>query len=206
MMRRSHLRAYMTPNEVAELLMVSPVTVRHWAQKGGLKAVTTAGGHRRFLAEDVAAFARARGMQLVTAEPQRVLIVDDNRSFAGYLAELLATLSNPLVVDVAHDGFDAGRKMQLFVPDIVLLDLKMPGLDGFAVCQQIKGDATTQHIRIIAMTGYFTPENDSNIRQAGAEICLAKPFDKKVLFQAMGLAFAAPGLTLEAGVDRLNPG
>lgn len=187
MMRRSHHRAYMTPNEVAELLMVSPVTVRQWAQKGWLKAVTTAGGHRRFLAEDVDAFAKERGMQLISNTPARVLVVDDNRSFARYLADLLATVPDPIVVAIAHDGFDAGRKVQLFDPDIVLLDLKMPGLDGFAVCQQIKDDSITQHIRVIAMTGYFTLENEMKIRQAGAEACLSKPFDKKALFQAMGV-------------------
>lgn len=202
MMRRSHNRAYMTPNEVAELLMVSPVTVRQWAQKGWLKAVTTAGGHRRFLGEDVEAFAKERGMQLMSNGPLRVLVVDDNRTFARYLADLLATVSDPIVVATAHDGFDAGRKIQLFNPDIVLLDLKMPGLDGFAVCQQIKDDTTTQHIRVIAMTGYFTPENELKIHQAGAEACLSKPFDKKVLFQAMGLELSGRGVTAEQGVDQ----
>lgn len=198
MMRRGHNRAYMTPNEVAELLMVSPVTVRQWAQKGWLKAVTTAGGHRRFLTEDVESFARERGMRLVSEGPLRILVVDDNRSFARYLADLLATVPEPIVVATAHDGFDAGRKVQLFNPDIVLLDLKMPGLDGFAVCQQVKEDTVTQHIRVIAMTGYFTPENDLKIRQAGAEACLSKPFDKSALFQAIGLDL---GSTKGRGVE-----
>lgn len=201
MMRRSHNRAYMTPNEVAELLMVSPVTVRQWAQKGWLKAVTTAGGHRRFMADDVQAFAKERGLQLMSEGPLRVLVVDDNRSFARYLADLLATVPEPIVVATAHDGFDAGRKVQLFDPDIVLLDLKMPGMDGFAVCQQIKDDATTQHIRVLAMTGYFTPENELKIRQAGAETCLSKPFDKKVLFKAMGVDLSG-GVAAEQGLDQ----
>ncbi|HED18958.1 MAG TPA: helix-turn-helix domain-containing protein, partial [Gammaproteobacteria bacterium] len=46
-------KSYLTPNDVATLLMVSPVTVRQWAQKGGLSALTTPGGHRRFLRHDV---------------------------------------------------------------------------------------------------------------------------------------------------------
>ena len=196
MMRPSHHRAYMTPNEVAEFLMVSPVTVRQWAQKGLLKAVTTAGGHRRFMAEDVDAFAKERGIQPQSKGSIRVLVVDDNRSFARYLVDLLATLPESIVVSTAHDGFDAGRKVHLFNPDIVLLDLKMPGLDGFAVCQQIKDDPVSQDIRVIAMTGYFTPENELKIRQAGAEACLSKPFDKQVLFQAMGLDPAGRGASV----------
>ena len=187
MKRNSHDRAYMTPNEVAELLMVSPVTVRQWAQKNWIPAVTTAGGHRRFLRKDVEAFARERGMELASDGPLRVLVVDDNSSFANYLADLLSNQPEPIETETAHDGFDAGRKVLQFSPDFVLLDLKMPGMDGFSVCRQLKQDTATKHIRVIAMTGYYTPENETRILEAGADACLAKPFDKNVLFAVMGL-------------------
>ncbi len=187
MNRNSHYRAYMTPNEVAELLMVSPVTVRQWAQKKWIPAFTTAGGHRRFLRTEVEKFARERGMDLASDGPTRVLVVDDNRSFAGYLADLLANQPDPIDTETAHDGFDAGRKVLQFRPDVVLLDLKMPGMDGFSVCQQLKEDDATKHIRVIAMTGYFTPDNEAKIIKAGAEVCLAKPFDKNLLLTAMNL-------------------
>ena len=202
MNRNSHIRAYMTPNEVAELLRVSPVTIRQWAQKNWIKAATTAGGHRRFLRKDVEEFARQRGMELSSDGPPRVLVVDDNRSFARYLADLLASQS--LEIETAHDGFDAGRKVLQFDPAIVLLDLKMPGMDGFSICRQLKDDETTQNIRIIAMTGYYTPENESNIIKAGAEACLAKPFDKAVLFDAMTIDLAAESKAVagNSGIDQ----
>lgn len=202
MKRTSHIRAYMTPNEVAELLRVSPVTIRQWAQKDLIKATTTAGGHRRFLRQDVEKFARQRGMELSSDGPPRVLVVDDNRSFARYLADLLGNQS--LEAETALDGFDAGRKVLQFDPDIVLLDLKMPGMDGFSVCQQLKEDEATSQIRIIAMTGYYTPENEVKILQAGAEACLAKPFDKAVLFDVMALDMTAETKTLAAnsGIDQ----
>ncbi len=187
--RNSHIRAYMTPNEVAELLRVSPVTIRQWAQKGWIKATTTAGGHRRFSRKDVEAFARQRGMELSSDGPLRVLVVDDNRSFARYLVDLLASQS--LEIETAHDGFDAGRKVLQFNPAIVLLDLKMPGMDGFSVCRQLKGDKNTKNIRVIAMTGYYTPENEASIIKAGAEVCLAKPFDKAKLLKVMMLDLPA---------------
>lgn len=199
MNRNSHIRAYMTPNEVAELLRVSPVTIRQWATKDWIKATTTAGGHRRFLRQDVEEFARQRGMALSSDGPPRVLVVDDNRSFARYLADLLASQPLDIETETAHDGFDAGRKVLQFAPAIVLLDLKMPGMDGFSVCQQLKDDETTQHIRIIAMTGYYTSENELKILQAGAEACLAKPFDKAVLFEVMALDMAAKAKTHAAG-------
>ena len=62
-----------------------------------------------------------------------------------------------------------------------------PGMDGFSVCQQLKQDDITKHIRVIAMTGYYTPDNETKILEAGAEACLAKPFDKNVLLSVMGL-------------------
>lgn len=204
MKRNSHDRAYMTPNEVAELLMVSPVTVRQWAQKGWVRAITTAGGHRRFLRQDIEQFARDRGMELISDGPPRVLVVDDNRSFARYLADLLANQSTSIDTETAHDGFDAGRKVLQFSPDIVLLDLKMPGMDGFSVCQQLKDDEITRHIRIIAMTGYYTPDNEARILTAGAEACLAKPFDKRVLLRVLGFEGGEErdGLSLDKGLDQ----
>lgn len=53
-------KRYLTPNEVAEMLLVSPITVRQWAQRGLIRATTTPGGHRRFLKRDVESFARDR--------------------------------------------------------------------------------------------------------------------------------------------------
>ncbi len=186
MTRHSRNRAYMTPNEVAELLMVSPVTIRQWAQKGRLKATTTAGGHRRFLKTDVKQFAREHGMQLVTDGPLRVLVVDDNHASARSLAEMVASFSVPIVISIAYDSYDAGRKIALSNPDIVLLDLMMPGMDGFSVCKQLKQDANTQQVRIIAMTALYTPENKEKILNAGAEVCLVKPITKSMLLSVMG--------------------
>ena len=171
--------------------MVSPVTVRQWAQKGWLKAELTAGGHRRFLIAEVKRFARERGLTLQLPDDdqrQRILIVDDNEKLAGYLVELFHHLPDAPEVEVAYDGFEAGGKVEAFQPHIVLLDLMMPGLDGFTVCKRLKQDPTTRAIRIIAMTGYASPENIQHILEAGAEACLVKPFEKQDLLDALGIS------------------
>ncbi len=172
-------KAYLAPNEVAELLMVSPVTVRQWAAKGLLPAHTTAGGHRRFLLEEVEKFARARGMSSTLAsrgEGYRILVVDDDTSFLGFLRELLSS-EQDFVIETSHDGFDAGLKIPQFLPHAVLLDLMMNGLDGFSVCERIKSDSRTRHMRVIAMTGMPTAQSRARILAAGAEVCLTKPLD-----------------------------
>ncbi len=177
-------KPYLTPSEAAKLLMVSPITVRAWAQKGLLPSETTPGGHRRFLRESVELFAK----QSKTA-PQRnnlrVLIVDDDKQVAEFLVEWLTGLDEPFVVSSAADGFEAGIKVHSFEPDIILLDLMMPRLDGFAVCRQIKADPDTSDIRVIAMTGHLSPENEQRILEAGAEVCIPKPLDIKFLLELL---------------------
>ena len=177
-------KPYLTPNEVATLFLVSPITVRQWAQKGLLPAEVTVGGHRRFLRADVERFARDYGLARKRAESAagfaRLLIVDDDRQFVGYVRELLNEIDD-LQIDTAFDGFDAGTKMQVLRPHIVLLDLMMPGLNGFDVCQRIMTDEQTRDTRVITMTGFASSENTGRSALAGAERCLSKPLDADVL-------------------------
>ena len=92
---------------------------------------------------------------------------------------------------IALDGYEAGRLVQTFAPQVVLLDLMMPGLDGFEVCERIKQDPTTRNTRVLAMTGLYTPENEVKILGAGAEYCLAKPIHTDLLLSCLGFKAAA---------------
>ncbi len=183
----------LTPTEVAALLRVSPVTVRHWALEGKLPFETTPGGHRRFTRAAVESFAREQGVRLYGEAPHglRVLIVDDNEDLAHYLEELIAGLTGDIQVARARDGFEAGDQLHRFRPDVVLLDLKMPGMDGFEACRRIKHNATTRHVRVIAMTGYPSVENLQKILLAGAEVCLPKPVRVPDLINALGIGETA---------------
>src|ERR1700726_2720240 len=87
-MKKSKHKTHLTPNEVAELLMVNPVTVRQWAARGWLRSLTTPGGHRRFLLSDVEEFARSRGAAPAarpSGRPERILIVDDDMNLSTLL-------------------------------------------------------------------------------------------------------------------------
>lgn len=179
-------KPYLTPHEVAQWMMVSPVTVRGWAQKGLLQAEVTPGGHRRFRREEVERFAR-QWNPAGNPGPLRVLIVDDDRAVVGFLKELLEGGSHAVQVEIADNGFEAGRKVHLFRPDVVLLDLMMPGIRGTEVCRLIKQIPGQAEVRVIAMSGYLTPENEAELLAAGAETCLAKPIDTARLLQLLGL-------------------
>ena len=182
----------LTPNEVAELLGVSPVTVRQWAQKGLIEARTTPGGHRRFTREVVIDFARRMAMALpegfVAAPGTRVLIVDDDRQFNGMLVALFKQKYPNVEVGYAYDGFEAGRQVLRFKPTLVLLDIMMPGMDGVDVCRSLKADEMSRSARVIAMTGHPTRELEQRVISAGAERLLKKPFSTDELLAACGLS------------------
>ncbi|MEJ2132399.1 MAG: response regulator [Gammaproteobacteria bacterium] len=182
-------KKYLTPTEVADLLLVSPITVRQWAQKGLLEARTTVGGHRRFSIDSVRRFAREMGRSgnLGEDDGRRILVVDDERSINKFLVDLLEERGGDVVVDSAFDGFEAGRKVATFRPDIVLLDIMMPGLGGIEVCRRLKSSVETMQIHVVAMTGFSDPELASKVLAAGADRFLRKPFKNDDVLEACGL-------------------
>lgn len=184
---------YLTPTEVAKLLLVSPVTVRQWAQKGMIPAQTTAGGHRRFLRTDIEHFARLKGMTLPNSE-LTVLVVDDDRQLNAFLVSLLTTSLVGLQVVSAFDGFEAGKIVQQDRPEVVLLDIMMPGMDGVQVCRSIKQDPDTAHARVVGMTGHHSDNIEHRITEAGAVGLLRKPFSSEDLFNLAGLTHLQPDL------------
>lgn len=175
----------LTPADAAKRLVVSPITLRLWAEKGLIQARTTLGGHRRYPLSEVNRVLQRQGHPNVA--PPRIMIVDDDPFVSAVLREFLTGLSASVEVGIANDGFAAGRQVVTFMPDIILLDLMMPGMDGFEVCHQIKKDPSTERIRVIAMTGYLTEENVTRVLSAGAEACLAKPVDHGELLAALNL-------------------
>lgn len=176
------------------MLMVSPITVRQWAQKGLLRAMTTVGGHRRFLSLDVKRFAEKRGLafQPLEGDCLRLLVVNDDHQFLNYLAELFLGYAGKIIFKTAKDGFQAGWKIQDFSPHVVLLDLTMPGIDGLEIIQRLKGDPVTRAVQVIAITGLCSKDTQKRILSAGAETCLTKPIDSPLLLKLLGLSIYTP--------------
>lgn len=193
-------KPYLTPHEVAELLMVAPSTVRHWSSEGKIHSLVTPGGHRRFLRSEIDRFSRENGLTLLPpntetpesetpdSETLRILVIDDDQDVTQFLTKAFKLVDGPVTVQVANNGFDAGRIVNHFRPQVVLLDLMMPGIDGFEVCRTIKQDPAISDTRIVAMTGFYDQNNVNWILEAGAESCLQKPFGIKTLFDAIGVS------------------
>jgi excisionase family DNA binding protein len=179
-------KAVFTTFETAKLCHVSPLSIINWVNAGRLPAFRTPGGHRRIRREDLLRFMRESGIPLPedlregSGRP-KVLVVDDDASIREVLAEHLATRPTGYEVLTAADGFEAGRLVANFRPDVVLLDLKMPGLDGFAICRTIKADPESSSTLVIAMTGYYSPETEARILECGAIRCFSKPVEPSTL-------------------------
>lgn len=109
----------------------------------------------------------------------RVLVVDDNRDAADSLA-LLLELSGYQVATAA-DGYSALTAARGFRPEVVLLDIGLPGLDGYAVVQRLRQDPDTRSARVIAISGYGGEEQRERSRQAGFDLHLVKPVDPEFL-------------------------
>ncbi len=179
-------KSIFTTFETAKLCHVSPLSIINWVNAGRLPAFRTPGRHRRIRREDLVRFMRDTGMPLPeelregSGKP-KVLVVDHEANIREVLSLYLATRSTPYEVQTAANGFEAGRLVAAFRPDVVLLDLKMAGLDGFQVCRTIKADPDTSSTVVIAMTGYYSPETEARILECGAIRCFAKPVEASTL-------------------------
>jgi len=107
--------------------------------------------------------------------PRRILIVDDNPDAAASLALLLRFSGHE--VHTAHEGEGALRLAETLRPDAVLLDVGMPGLDGYEVARRLRQLPATRDVVIIAVTGYGAEADRRRARAAGFDHHLTKPID-----------------------------
>jgi excisionase family DNA binding protein len=172
----------LTTSQVARLCHVTANTVANWIDAGRLPAYRTPGGHRRVRQSDLRSFMESNGFPLPEEEKEghearRFLIVDDDPQVTRILRDFLSLLDPEAEISVAGDGFEAGRLCSEENPDAVLLDIRMPGMDGIEVCRRIKSDPRHGHTAVVAMTGYPSEETTRLIVEAGAVDCIAKPID-----------------------------
>jgi CheY-like chemotaxis protein len=106
---------------------------------------------------------------------RRVLVVDDNKDAAASMGMLLNFLGSD--VQVVHDGASALAAIDSYRPDVVLLDIGMPGMDGFEVAQQVRQRAEFNNIMLIALTGWGQAEDRHRTQAAGFDYHLVKPAD-----------------------------
>jgi CheY-like chemotaxis protein len=113
------------------------------------------------------------------ARPVRVLVVEDNLDAAESLATLLRLWGHE--VRVVHDGLDALDAARAYQPEVVLLDIGLPGLDGYQVAERLRSEVGLGQALLVAMTGYGQPEDRRRSREAGIDHHFVKPVEPFVL-------------------------
>ena len=131
------------------------------------------------LAEEAMGASESEGNPPEAPVRLRILVVDDNHDSADSLAMLLGLLGND--TRMAYDGTNAVAAADEFRPDIVLLDLGMPGVDGFETCRRLREQEWGGRMIIVALTGWGQPHDRSASRGAGFDHHLVKPVDPAVL-------------------------
>ncbi|SRR5260221_12069739 len=112
-----------------------------------------------------------------------VLVVDDNPANLR-LAEVLLSAGG-FEVRCANHADDALAALSSFHPRIILMDLQLPGTDGFTLTRRLKADGATRDIRIIAMTAYAMSGDESRAREAGCDGYLSKPLDPQTFMTSV---------------------
>jgi CheY-like chemotaxis protein len=116
----------------------------------------------------------------------RILVVDDNEDSAAALAIVLRLCGN--TVEMAHDGYDAVAAAQRFAPDVVLLDIGMPGLNGLEAARRIRAEAWGRGMMLVAQTGWGQDEDRRRSHEAGFDAHMTKPVDHVKLLKLLATA------------------
>lgn len=204
LVERDRLMKTLKPGEIAAYCDVHHRTVSRWIANGQLKGHKLPGrGNYRVLLDDFVRFLQQQEMpmpvelqlqqptvvldeEIVPAQKlaARVLVIDDELSYRNAIRRVLYSAGYQL--DFAADGFQAGVKIFSTKPDLITLDLSMPGLDGFEVIKFIREQPELAAVRILVISGLEQTELEK-ARQLGADAVLSKPFENEQLLQLVQL-------------------
>lgn len=157
---------FLTSSQAAEILEVSLRTVQLWVEAGTLRAWKTVGGHRRIKRSSVETMLEQRRQQLnmpSTDRPLRLMLLEDEKSMREFVKLQLETLDVPVEVVTAANGFEDLLAMGRKQPDLAVIDLMMPGMDGFEMVRALSNTDALRSNQIIVVTKL----SDEEISQRG---------------------------------------
>ncbi|MEJ8545488.1 sporulation transcription factor Spo0A [Brevibacillus borstelensis] len=135
-----------------------------------------------------------------------VLLADDNREFVNLLEEYISSQHDMNVIGVAYNGNDVIRLLQERIPDVLILDIIMPHLDGLAVLEQIQTMRLSPQPKIIMLTAFGQEEITKKAVELGAAYYILKPFDMEVLAQRIRqMTSSKPASSFVTAVKPQNP-
>ncbi len=179
--------------EVAKICGVVNQTAINWIRNGYLKAFTTPGGQYRVYLDDLIDFMNQRKMRIpqdlldlaAGSKTFSILIVDDDRVLNTILARFIERNVDNVTIYQAFDGFEAGSQLTDKKPDLVLLDLDLPGIDGFSLCSKISSSDTFGNPTIFIITGLNEEGIEERLKSMGASEFFQKPLNMVEIAEAI---------------------
>ena len=167
-----------TTGEAAKICKVSQQTIIRCFDNGSLKGFRVPGSRfRRIPREQLFAFMKENGIPTDALESGdgKVLVVDDDVELVELLVDVFER-DGRFEVKTANNGFDAGMLVREFRPDLVVLDVMLPDINGKEVCVRVRNDDTLEAVKIICISGMVEQDKISELTAAGADDFMHKPF------------------------------
>jgi excisionase family DNA binding protein len=168
-----------TTGEAAKICKVSQQTIIRCFDNGSLKGFRVPGSRfRRIPREQLFAFMKDNGIPTDALESgkRKVLIVDDDEELVELLSDVFEKDAR-FDVRTANNGFDAGMLVKEYRPDLVVLDVMLPDINGKEVCQRVRSDSTLESVKIICISGMVEQDKVAELKAAGANEFMHKPFN-----------------------------
>src|SRR5580700_5913655 len=192
------MKTVFTTGEAAKICKVSQQTIIRCFDNGQLKGFRVPGSRfRRIPREALYKFMKDNGIPTDALESgkRKVLLVDDDPDLVEVINKALDD-DGRFEVRIAANGFDAGMMVKEYRPDLIILDVMLPDINGKEVCQRVRADTTLEDVRIICISGMVEDDKVQELRLAGADEFMHKPFEIDYLIDRMcGLLEIEPAST-----------
>ncbi|HEX3150466.1 MAG TPA: response regulator [Gemmataceae bacterium] len=181
------MKTVFTTGEAAKICKVSQQTIIRCFDNGQLKGFRVPGSRfRRIPREALYKFMKDNGIPTDALESgkRKVLLVDDDVELVELILKFLDE-DGRFETRVAQNGFDAGMMVKEYHPDLIVLDVMLPDINGKEVCNRVRADNTLEDVRILCMSGMVEEDKIQELKLAGADDFIHKPFEVDALIERM---------------------
>ena len=179
------MKTVFTTGEAAKICKVSQQTIIRCFDSGQLKGFRVPGSRfRRIPRDQLFAFMKDNGIPTDALESgkRKVLIVDDDEELVELLVDVFDR-DGRFDIKTAKNGFDAGMLVKEFRPDLVVLDVMLPDINGKEVCQRVRSDSSLDDVQIICISGRVEADKVADLKLSGANDFIQKPFAVEKLIE-----------------------
>jgi excisionase family DNA binding protein len=172
-------KKYISVKEIAEYLEVSKQTVNKWIKENKIKSYHLPSGRKKVLRDDFITYLEKNKLpvdpDIFPTKKKKLIVIDDDDKIINLFQRYFQKVATGWHIEYALDGMTGLLKIGIYRPDVVILDIEMPGMDGIEVCKKMQQDERLAHIKVIIISG-FTTIYEEDLQKLGVATILEKPF------------------------------